>query len=153
MILEEKGGATPRGLLDIHSTVFERDAVNALGVSGRMGGGVGWGWLVCGDVQKNRCLWSLCFLWCYGHTQPHSQNTDRKGSIQGPIHTIWAQGLVEDSWQPRGLSSSSVWPPSRHTSMILEIQSHGFHKRNTILASKSDQAALWGQRLDHRALG
>lgn len=86
--MEEKGGATPRGLLDIHSTVFERDAVNALGVSGRMGGGVGWGWLVCGDVQKNRCLRSLCFFWCYGHTQPHSQNTDRKGSIQGPIHTI-----------------------------------------------------------------
>ena len=45
MILEEKGGATPRGLLDIHSTVFEGDAVNALGVSGRMGGGWGGGGL------------------------------------------------------------------------------------------------------------
>ena len=40
MILEEKGGATPRGLLDIHSIVFEGDGVNALGVSGG-GGGVG----------------------------------------------------------------------------------------------------------------
>ena len=109
MILEEKGGATPRGLLDIHSTVFEGDAVNALDVSGRMGGGWGGGGRLCVVMyrRRNACGHSVS-SGAMDHTQPHSQNTDRKGSIQGPIHTIRAQGLVEDSWQPRGLSSSSV---------------------------------------------
>lgn len=103
MILEEKGGATPRGLLDIHSTVFEGDGVNALGVSG---GGVGGG-LCMVMYRRDACCHSVS-SGSMAHTQLHSQNTDRKGSIQGPIHTVRAQGLVEDSWQPRGLSSSSV---------------------------------------------
>ena len=90
MISEEKGGAMPRGLFDIHSTVFEGDGVNVLGVSGQRGWGVGWGGGgLCVVMYRRRdpCGHSVS-SGAMDHTQLHGQNTDRKGSIQGPIHTI-----------------------------------------------------------------
>lgn len=60
VILEEEGGATPRGLPDIRPRVFGGDGVTTLGASGGVGRGGGWEWLECSDVQDKRCPLSFC---------------------------------------------------------------------------------------------